>query len=227
MAVAATVMTAKPKRWLNTRPVLARALKTAAKVRRAVGDVGGAGLGEPAQARIEQHQHQNAAAEQASIGEPQRTWLAISLTAPCSRRASPASARHTACRVGRRRRPAARGAGPGPPESKRQQAPPVSVAIWRNARTAAGSSPSWNRNARTPQQAQLAGEPAQLVDVLLHRVADEDEGLHPLALGLAGGVAQDPGDLGPAGDAAHARIRRTSSDGWPTQRLARHSPKPR
>ena len=35
IAVAATVMTAKPKRWLKTRPVLARALKTAAKVRSA------------------------------------------------------------------------------------------------------------------------------------------------------------------------------------------------
>ena len=52
-------------------------------------------------------------------------------------------------------------------------------------------------------QGQLAREVAQLVDTLLHGVADEDERVDALLLGLVAGMAQHAADLGPASDAAH------------------------
>ena len=47
-----------------------------------------------------------------------------------------------------------------------------------------------------PEQAEFPRPTSQLVDVLLHAVADEHQGIDPAGLCLLHGVAQYPGDLG-------------------------------
>src|SRR5207248_11795306 len=45
-------------------------------------------------------------------------------------------------------------------------------------------------------EAELAGELAEPVDILLHRVADKDEGVDPLLFRLGEGMGEDPLNLG-------------------------------
>ncbi len=63
---------------------------------------------------------------------------------------------------------------------------------------------------RDSAKAQFAGELAEPINLLLHRVADKDEGVDPLPLGLGEGMGEHPLDLGLAaetGDRAHHPVQ--------------------
>ncbi len=93
------------------------------------------------------------------------------------------------------------------------------------------------------EQAELACGMAEIVELLLHRVADEDQGLHLGDLGLALGMGDDLADLGVAAaavDPLHQRGRaarpatpsarpgiRPGRGNRPAARRARRSPPPR
>lgn len=75
---------------------------------------------------------------------------------------------------------------------------------------------------RHAQGAKLAGEMAQPIDLLLHGVADKDEGVDHGAAGLADRVVEHPLDLGVAtdtGDGLHDAMQ-IRGGGHPTARLA-------
>src|SRR4029077_7607339 len=58
---------------------------------------------------------------------------------------------------------------------------------------------------RQAQHAQLTGEIAKLVDPLLHRVADEDQGVDVTGFGFRAGMAQGAANLGPPAQAPDPR----------------------
>ena len=74
---------------------------------------------------------------------------------------------------------------------------------------------------------ETGGTIAELVDVLLHAVADEDERVDRLAVGFLQGVVQYPPDLGQSPAHRTADIARTTASAVLYQRDARHSRYPR
>ena len=75
---------------------------------------------------------------------------------------------------------------------------------------------------RNPEQAQLAGVPAQPVDLLLHCITDKDERIDFAPSGLGDGVEQHPLDLSLAADTedrAHNAVQ-VGGGGHPAARLA-------
>src|SRR5690606_22345478 len=80
---------------------------------------------------------------------------------------------------------------------------------------------------RHPEEADLASDGAQFIDVLLHAVADVNHGADTMLPGFVTDMAQHLADLGMATRQATWLISPASWSASLTQRLARHSPKPR
>ena len=78
------------------------------------------------------------------------------------------------------------------------------------------------------EHAEFAGDGGEIVDLLLHGVADEDQHVDLLLAGLLARMGEDAADLGVAAAAVDGRSSgRAAPRASLTQRLARHSLKPR
>ena len=71
-------------------------------------------------------------------------------------------------------------------------------------------------------EAEFAGQLAQPIDILFHRVADKDQGVDPLLVVLGDGMRQHAFDLGLAAEAGHSAHRPVQGGGigHPAARLA-------